>query len=250
MTELGSLTLGMAETVGLLILTLIGAVDFAAIPIIGSFTVASAVGAVALTAAAAAASLLLAPSMPETNVPRPAVNGTQTMKQAMPPRLFGYGTCRIAGAYMFYDATTAGDSYDVIALHHGKIGGIRYHYLNDDLVIIDSGTGFITDIIGLAGGDIRYKGNSVVVKTRLGLATETHYSEVAAAFPTYWSSAHRGDGTASAMLKCVDQPASEHYLRLPHGLPKLSVVADLTAIYDPRQRGPHRAIPCCRSSIC
>ncbi len=227
------------ETIGLLALELVGLAQFGSLALFGTVTVASVVGTVIATAAIVGLNMLLAkPSLQKPAVPD-ASDGTQTIKQPIPPRVFGYGRARIAGAYMFYEATTGGDSYDVVALHHGRITAILYHYLNDDLVLLN-GSGVVTSVVG--GNDSRYV-SQVTIKTRLGAATETHYSEVASAFPTFWSSSHRGDGQASAMLKCANVALANFWTTYPHGLPKLSVVADLTPIYDPRDPAQSRTDP-------
>jgi hypothetical protein len=220
----------VAETVGLLILSAL-AVEASVITVASvAISTATVVGTIALTAASVGIGLLMSPSNVAPNIPT-SQEGTQTLKQPIPPRIFGYGRCRIAGAYMFFETTDpGGDSYDVIALHHGKIGAIIYHYLHDDLVLLD-GTGLVTSVVGEASLT-RY--DPVIIKTRLGLATETHYSEVATAFPSFWTSAHDGHGQASLMLKCPDVAINDYWDRYPHGLPKPSVVADLTAIFDPR----------------
>lgn len=232
----------MVETVGVLLLEA-GSLLFtggaaagtaiASTAVVGSVTIGAIVGSAALVGGSLALSSLLAPGQAPADVPRPSDAGSQTMQQAIPPRVFGYGRARTAGAYVFYEATEAGDSYDVIALHHGEIQEILYVYLNDDLVVLD-GSGYVSSVVGVEPTDLRYSSSVVQIKFRYGEPTESHYAEVAAAFPTYWSVNHRGDGQASALLICTEKTAANFWKRMPHGLPKLSVVADLTAITDYR----------------
>lgn len=240
----------MAETVGLLIFGALEAAEVVAVGvgsevIIGSVTAATLVGTGVLLAGSVGVALLTSPSLSGADVPKPS-DGTQTMKQAVPPRLFGYGRCRIAGAYMFFDTTDSGDSYDVIALHHGQITSIDYVYLADDLVTLGLNAllqpDYVIDVIGYAPTEDRYK-QKVRIQFRLGLDTETAYDDVISAFPTRWTSAHRGDGIASAYIRAPDVNISDYWDIYPHGLPKLSVVANLTRVFDPRDETQSRSDP-------
>lgn len=245
----------MAETVGLLAIEAVfsavaaeGAAAVASTAVIGSLTVGTLVGSAILLGASVGLAMATSPALPGSGTPDPS-QGTQTLKQAIPPRVFGYGIARIAGAYMFFEADAGtGDSYDVIALHHGRISSIRYIYLHDDLVTL-AGSGVIGydadavyTIQGLDPADTRYK-KLVRISFRLGESTETAFADVVSIFPTLWSSAHRGDGIASARLRCGGTDLNHYWKIYPHGLPKLSVVAELTRVYDPRDPAQSRSDP-------
>lgn len=231
----------MAETVGFLLLSAASLEAAAGTVLFGTLTVGGAVG----TAALLGASLAIAyATQPGVSLPRPS-DGTQTMKQAIAPRPFGYGRARIAGAYVFFEVGSSGDtfSFDVIALHQGKIGSFENYYLHDDLVFLTGDQ--VRSVPGV--GDNRYDiggGNSnVIIQTRLGLDTETHYSAVTALIPS-WTSAHRGDGIASAMLRCEQASNLQaQHETFPRGLPKFSAVCELSPIFDPRDGAQDREDP-------
>lgn len=235
----------MAELVGTIILNATGFGSIATTILFGSTTVAAVVGGAALVGGSIVGAALLSsaaagPKALDFNVPKPS-DGTQSLRQAISPRLAGYGRCRIAGVYVLYDTDPAtGYSYDVIALHQGQIGGFVHYFLNDDLVTPNASTGQVPGASGFDDG--RYE-NYPVIKTRLGLATETAYSEVVTGLPGVWTTAHRGDGVASAMLRCETPNSSIAFTKFPYGLPKLSVVADLAPLFDPREETQSRSDP-------
>lgn len=188
---------------------------------ISIFTTAQVIGSIALTAALIGLQLAFAPR-PE--LPKPA-DGTQTLRQAIAPRLGGYGRCRIAGVYMLYEVQ-AGFSLDVIALASGGICGFKKFYLHDDEVTYAGG---VTTAVDETDG--RY-GGAVDIETRLGLLTETAYSDVVTRVPPLWTNDHRGDGIASLYLRCQQTPEQDFLEVYPHGLPAPSVVADMYALWD------------------
>lgn len=174
-------------------------------------------------AAATASSLLFRPNVPTPEFAR------QAKRQPIPDRVSGYGRVRLGGAYMLYEAVDT-RALNVFAMHDGLIAGWVAYYLNDDLVTID-GAGLVQ-----SGPDLRYGKNSdlVTIKTRLGLPTETNYSEVTAIAPSLWPSNARGDGIASLAM-IAKSSSKEQFLRdYPNGLPVPSAVADLQYCWDPR----------------
>lgn len=226
----------MAETIGALLLApLIG--QAAALFTIGATTItlATVVGTAALAAGAIGLQMLLARpgAVPGTDAGAPALpspdSGHQALRQTVPPRLAGYGELvRLAGSYVLYEEKD-GNSFDIMALLHGEITAFRGYYLHDDVVELD-GSGVVQE-----QGDGRYAGNVIAIKTRFGVASETAYSEVTTALSAIWTSAHKGNGIASALLICgaTGDPTTWHNT-FPRGKPELSVVADLIAILDPR----------------
>lgn len=251
----------MAEVVGTIILEalLAEATIFGTTAVVSS-TTATLVGSTVLIGGSLIAGAILQrpPSQAGYSVPGPS-DGTQTLKQAVPARQFGYGRTRMGGVYMLYESTVGGFSYDVIALQHGRIEAINYRYLNDDLIILE-GSGFVSGVytnsaagsaeryfnsvgggggVSIGGGNYSY----VRVQERLGAATETAYSGLVTALPDFWSNAHRGDGIASLFLQCAPTTEAGYFKTFPRGLPKLSVVADTTPVFDPRDAAQSRGDP-------
>lgn len=220
----------MVETIGVLIL---GA-EIAGISLFGAVTVGTVVGASVLLAGTIGLQMLLRPPIPGSgpttapSIPTPD-SGHQVIRQAIPSRITGYGTSvRLGGAYVLFEEDS-GTSYDVVAFHHGEVSAISGYYLHDDVVEIN-GSGIVQAL-----GDGRYAGSVITIKTRLGLPTETAYSEVTTPLSTIWTSAHRGDGIASLALICAPTASVEDFHNVyPRGKPEPSVVADLRAILDIR----------------
>lgn len=240
----------MAEVVGGLILYAAGYAELATIPLLGgAITVGGAVGGAALIGGSALLGALAMPSRVDTAAPKPG-DGSVALRQQIPPRLVGYGRARIAGAYMFYEVNVDGDSDDVLALHHGKVSfaGARY-YLNEDEVGL-TGNGYVANAVDVhgtfLGGDNRYGiglGNYVNITLLPGDTPSSTHGAFVSANPGVWTSAHRGDGQAAALMRCAHVPIDDHWKVYPRGLPKLSVVCDLTAIYDPRSGSQSRGDP-------
>jgi len=249
----------MAETVGLLILAGIGAsAEVGAAVLLPGLTVATAVGSTALVGGSLIAASQLNKSSGSGGsaaavafaTPKP-MDGRQTIRQTLPPRIMGYGRARISGAYMLYDVDTVDyDSHDVIALHEGRIQSIYAIYLNDDEVDVNTSTGWVYNIRNNNGNDGRYgctgayaSTSKVLLQWHLGSDPGTYYPPATTAFP-YWGTNTRGDGIATIYMRCSHPTTSDNFYTLfPNGLPRLSVAADLAPIYDPRDVSQSRANP-------
>lgn len=233
----------MAETVGAIVLGVVFDVGPGlAIFGIASTTLATAVGGAILIGGSIGLQLLLNKSKPNAQPGDPALPapeaGHQPIKQAIPPRIVGYGRVRLSGSYVLFEASS-GVSYDVLAIHHGRIGGIIGYYLHDDVVTIDPITG-IVDV----QGDGRYNNNAIKIKTRLGLATETAYTEISTPLSAIWGASYRGDGIASLAMICSQQATPTIYANVyPRGLPVPSIVADCAPVFDPRDGAQSRGSP-------
>lgn len=147
-----------------------------------------------------------------------------TVKTAIPPRVTAYGISRLYGAYILYETTTNGVAVDVYAIHDGRIAGPLFFFLGDQTVALTRGV-----LGGLDGG--AYSENAVQIDYRLGLPTETAFSQVTSLIPA-WDATHRGDGVATAMVTW--QPVkSKDYLKVyPNGQPALSMAAQWSVVYD------------------
>jgi hypothetical protein len=208
--------------------------------LISGLTVAGGVGSAAILSASIGLALATAPEVPK------AGDGSQPIRQAIPPRPRGYGRARVAGAYMLFEADDNDNSHDVVALHQGRIARVVHHFLNDDMVELNA-SGFVLHNLN-GPDDGRYDTgdptpSTTYIEHRLGLATETAYADVVTALPALWSNAHRGDGIASLYVKCVNIATEFIPRTYPRGLPKPSVVADLSPVWDPRDETQHREDP-------
>lgn len=160
------------------------------------------------------------PSLPKPN------DGRQAKRQPIPPRISGFGLCRVGGYYMLYEESD-GVAFLVLALHDGEIEAFDQYYLNDDAVTL---TGAVVD----EGADGRYGQGVIKIYTRLGASTETAYSQIVSLIGSIWTSDHRGDGIASMGVVCGKVAAEDFGKIYPNQLPQPSVVAKLQKCWDPR----------------
>lgn len=169
----------------------------------------------------------------QAQLPDPEV-GKLSLKQPRPYRKVAMGLpSRFGGAYMHWEAVDSTFGI-VIALHDGRLASISDVYLHDDLVTLD-GSGWVQE-----GADGRYgTGDLVQIKTRLGLATETHYSEMTSKFSATWPTAARGDGIASLMMLATHRSRESFPKHFPNGEPIPSVVGQ-GVCYDWRDLGQDR----------
>jgi len=235
----------MAETIGTLILTAAGATEIgtgiAGLGTLAGTTVAGvSIATIVGTTAILAASIGLNYAL-RSDVPKPE-DGAQALRQAIPPRIRGYGRNRLAGYYMLFEAGGAAPatSYDVIAFHSGRVGNIASLLLSDDVVQPDtniSGGGFATILGTYADG--RYGGGFVQVELRLGHVGQSPLSSFVGdpivVSGGLWTTDHIGSGIAYAGLKCGGPADPGEYSRIyPRGKPELSVIADCSPCWDPR----------------
>lgn len=158
------------------------------------------------------------PMLARPSVPDPET-GKQSRRQPRPERLVFIGLpSRGGGAYMLRE--TSGSTLAVVlALSDGRLASISAIYLNDDLVTLD-GSGWVQQ-----GPDGRYgSGDLVQIKTRMGLPTETHYSELTAKFGDLWPTTARGDGIGSLMLLASHRSKESFQKHFPNGEPMPTVV--------------------------
>lgn len=218
----------MAETIGTLIFASIeaagatGAAALGSTAIIGSVTVAQVVGTAALIGASIGLQYALAPKPPKPE------DGTQPLKQAVPARVRGYGQNRLAGSYMLFEEVGK-ISFDVMAFHSGRIGGVTKYYLHDDEVTLS----------GLAVQntfeDERYK-NAVFIDTRLGTNNQDApwFVDLGTGVEAIWNHDFKGNGIAWSALLCNAVEIADFTSTYPHNLPVLSVVAQCSPCWDPR----------------
>lgn len=135
----------------------------------------------------------------------------QSTRQPTQPRVRHYGRVKVSGPWTFAEAI-GGNFHKVLSIGVGPIDAIEEHWIDDKQVAL-GGDGKPTDGQWTGGHGEKY----VRVLTRLGAATETYYSELAADYAG-WTSAHRGDGVAS--LYATQYAAEDkYYLGLfPNGI--------------------------------
>lgn len=246
----------MAETVGFLLIDAI--VGSASITGVGSAAVTLEVAGVALTAAQTASivgtAAILATSIglsyalssrPDT--PKPE-SGSRALKQAVPPRLRGYGVNRLAGFYFLYDADNPSPalSFDVVGFHSGEVGSIDSVYLSDDLAPLDADPnlgGVCNVVLPTPGGE--YVGY-VVIQCRLGTVNQGALDALIGnpLIDTKWTAAHRGRGIAHAAIVCFPRSDPSDYANTyPRGCPEASFVCHCSPCWDVRSGAQDRLTP-------
>lgn len=177
----------------------------------------------ALTAAVATAitAVFVVASGLVSKQPRPV--GFTPLKQPVPARHIAYGRGRKPGVFVYY-ASVSGYTLDVLAFCHGRIAGNWQFYFHDDVVTINpDGTS-----VGISG---KY-GNIVVVKSTNGAATETAFDHIIEKSAGTWTTAHRGDHTAMAGMRCQMVAQNKMPRFYPNQQIELSAAADWLCVYD------------------
>lgn len=113
----------------------------------------------------------------------------QSLRVAASDRLVIYGQFQPSGNWAFGDSKD-GVFHKVIAICEGKLVEVINLKVDDHIVTLDV-DGMATSAPFVVNGTSRLR-----IRYRIGLPTETHYSELTSVFPE-WTSACRGDGIVS-----------------------------------------------------
>jgi hypothetical protein len=124
---------------------------------------------------------------------QPKPEDVQTsVKNPTAPRQRHYGRVKTSGPWVFAE-TKSSTLYKVIALGTGLLDAIEEFWIDDNIATID-GSGWVTSDPYENDGDSRVR-----LQHRLGAASQTHYSDLTAAFPE-WDSTHKGNGVSSLFI--------------------------------------------------
>jgi hypothetical protein len=186
-----------------------------------TITTASLASAIATTAITIGAQLLMAPKPPK------AQSGKQPLTQEIPYRVWAVGTCRLAGAMMFWEAKGS-KLASVQAMCGHRIHQYRRFWLHDDAITQNS-----DDTVQPLSDD-RYGDGRIRIWSRLGASTETAYSGIVDIFGSegLWTNNHRGDGQASLGMVCVNPKQKDFNKRFPYNAPKLTAEGDWALVWD------------------
>lgn len=157
----------------------------------------------------------------------PSADPADTRQSARNPiaaRARHYGRVRIGGPWVFAAVDGDGQFHKVLALGTGELDAVEEYYIGDTLVTLDGGNHVNED---------PWDGDEMKIEVRLGLPTETVYSELDSTFPE-WTSSHRGDGIASLYAIQRDGILALVLERWPQGVnTQYTVVARASKIYNP-----------------
>jgi hypothetical protein len=166
------------------------------------------------------ASIIFAPKPPKPS------DCQFTIKQAAGPRVAHYGQVKVGGTMVFAEAS-GGDLHRIFAIAGRRISAFLEHWADDTELTLD-GNGWT-----VGGKYDDHTGPRLQVKTRVGLPTETAYSEVTSVYGSQWTSSHRGDGIASVMMLAKPVDAEEFSEVYPNGEPQYRAVIQGCRVYDP-----------------
>lgn len=195
-------------------------IAFAATPI-GAFVVN-----LAITAAVSLVSGLI--SRQTSPLPTPT-DGQTEIRQPLSPRVRSYGKVRVSGTVWWLDAITD-TLYLGLALNHGRIFDYLTFHIDENVVDIDGADKVTTS---------PYSANNVYLHSRLGVATETKYSDILTGFGV---DEVRGDGVAS-ILAVIQHPATAvaYQNAYPNDRPTVRATIKASVVWDPRDSAQDRA---------
>lgn len=196
--------------------------DIGSTVVIGTTTIGDIATSIAVSAALTYAAQALAPGSPD-----PAAQ-KQTARQAVGPRLRGYGLVKVGGLFAFLDDSKS-YLYQVIMLNSGEIDGFVSHWLADQEVTLD-GSGNVTDPTSYFDGNSYY----AIIETRNGTADQDSFDRLMAAFPGEWTEAHQLKGIACSLVTLLSPPAKFFSQVFPAGLPQYNAVLRTSKLWDPR----------------
>lgn len=221
----------MAETVGLLILTAVGAET-----IFGAATaaVATVIGTSVIVGGAYAAQALFA-----EDPQKEPTEGQVTTKQATPPRTRNYGQVKVGGPLMFLEMVhnTVGGFpvfVHVIAINHGEIQGVEELWLNENNLTTEPP-------VAAGGGQVLHKyvnpdgGSYCNLQWERGTDTDVGFAYLHDWAPDIWDASHQGKGVAKMCL-VMAQPVQEEFTFVyPGGQPPAArAVIRGVKVWDPR----------------
>lgn len=176
------------------------------------------------------ASTLLAP---KPKLPKPS-DGQTNVRQQNGPRWRYYGRVRRGGQMFFFDSAN-GYLHVGIIFNHGAISAFEEWWLNGEQVTTATD---IASPLQLKVTTAQYVSatnkNLVFIRPQDGSAN-TADATLISKFPSIWTSNHKLEGLAVAVLICRSVEASVYNKIYPQGRPELTAVFKAeTSVYDPR----------------
>jgi hypothetical protein len=145
---------------------------------------------------------------------------TVTQRSSIAPRQVVYGRTRVGGTVVYMEGTDSNKYlHTVIALTGHEVDAIEKIYFNDEEVVFD-GNGDVTS--GNYSGVVR-------IKTALGTADQTAFSDLVSESDGKWTSNHRLRGCAAVYVRL-----EYNQDKFPSGVPNISALIRGKKVYDPR----------------
>ena len=198
----------------------------------------SVVISLVLSVALSLVSSLLAPrpsrrALTQPSVPKPQ-DGQFNLKQNVPSIPIVLGRVKKGGDYVFLEESN-GTVYHVTVIAAHRVNGFTDFYLHDERVVAFNEDDGVIDPVHFTGDNGVSGGSNVALRTKVGLSTETAWTELTSTFPSIWTADHRGDGLAQ-LLMIVNTVAEPKFLdTFPQQMPEPTVVVEGALVYDPRE---------------
>lgn len=226
----------MAEAVGALILTSAGVEGFSALT-------AAIVGTTVITAASIGLSIGANALLSKQQQSDPNSLGQQVTRQPTPSRRRSYGRVKVGGSTIFSEVATISTIVTlcrVVALNQGEIDAIEEYWLDDNHVLLSSGSSgqvLLAYMVGLS--------TFAYMESRLGVDPETDYSLLTANFSSIWGADYRGDGVASVLLAAGQPTNFDNFTTAYPGgtAPNPRCVIRAVKAWDPRDGGQDKDDP-------
>jgi hypothetical protein len=151
------------------------------------------------------------------------------------------GTVRVTGA-LNYGNNNHPNLYRHMLHLKGPIDRVVTPYVNEREVIMDSSDRVLSPPWTDFNTDGSISQNYLTLQNKIGDGTETAYSELIAAFPDVWTSAHKAQGIFQTLVSTVSPgTASAKYLKLfgSSQNPKVSYVVRASLLYNPELDSTH-----------
>lgn len=200
-----------------------------------TFALAGSAFAINAISAAVSAGLYLGASSLLSNrrrdIRRPD-QAKETIRIPDAPMLVVLGRAPVSGSLLFGSSVRqAGlnNLYRHVAVCSGPIDAVEEYYISKRLVTVEPDGVVSSPPYAYVGGSY------AKILTRDGEDTETAFSQLVSAFPSLYTSAHRGDNLAQ-MLSIYTAPATSTYLKIfPNGKPEAGLlIRGEREVYDPR----------------
>jgi len=131
----------------------------------------------------------------------------QSSRQPLSPRVRHYGRVKASGVWLFAESKS-GYFYKVLGIGTGQADAIEEIYVDQTQVTLNGSNMVQED---------PWDSAKLRIETRLGLPTETHYSNLTSAFST-WTSDHRLDGIVTLYAKQYPVTSDKFYEYFPNSI--------------------------------
>jgi len=215
--------------VALGISSILGAIGVADAVIIGTLTVSQAIASALVVGGTLALSAIASGQKSAAGI-TPS-EAKENFENAETPEVRAFGRVRVGGLVAFGNSENF-NRWRLIWGLKGPVDAVETYYLGSREVTVDASTGAVT-----SPPYVKADGSSYIyIKTKLGTAVETAWTELISAFPALWTAAHRCQGIYQTLVQYISPGVNnDKYLKLfGSGLPDLQTLVRGEPIYDPR----------------